>query len=252
MLTASIFDAHDMYISDHNHIITYFDASLLSDAIKSAHARQSGRNTHRIFKFDSVSTEQWMKFADELDGLCSIDPITFDAWSLNQKCEYLHSRIIKAVNYKLPLITVGNTYAPKKPKDLESLTQSYRFLSKVTKTIHLLHTTPTLYSSSYETKWSTYFIQLNNLLLIYKHTFTTPIVLPLSLYDGRSDDFANLLQLESMTLLLQGLLLLKEKDFQASSIQAKIDACNENFTSDVSTFIESALSRTRRRIVLDY
>ncbi|PKC02406.1 hypothetical protein RhiirA5_380997 [Rhizophagus irregularis] len=54
-----------------------------------------------------------------------------------------------------------------------------------------------------------------------------------------------------MTLLLRSLLLLKEKEFQASSIQAKIDAQNDNFTNDISTFIESALSRTRRRIVLD-
>ncbi|EXX78119.1 hypothetical protein RirG_017830 [Rhizophagus irregularis DAOM 197198w] len=54
-----------------------------------------------------------------------------------------------------------------------------------------------------------------------------------------------------MTLLLRSLLLLKEKEFQVSSIQAKIDAWNDNFTNDISTFIESALSRTRRRIVLD-
>ncbi|EXX52841.1 hypothetical protein RirG_249440 [Rhizophagus irregularis DAOM 197198w] len=54
-----------------------------------------------------------------------------------------------------------------------------------------------------------------------------------------------------MTLLLRSLLLLKEKEFQASSIQAKIDARNDNFTNDISTFIESALSRTRRRIILD-
>ncbi|GET52207.1 hypothetical protein RIR_jg30393.t1 [Rhizophagus irregularis DAOM 181602=DAOM 197198] len=47
------------------------------------------------------------------------------------KCEYLHSRIIKAANSTLPSVTVGNTYIPKKPKDLESLCQSYRFLSKL-------------------------------------------------------------------------------------------------------------------------
>ncbi|GET63255.1 hypothetical protein RIR_jg40805.t1 [Rhizophagus irregularis DAOM 181602=DAOM 197198] len=39
MLTASIFDAHDLHISDHNPIITYFDMSLLTDAIKSARAQ---------------------------------------------------------------------------------------------------------------------------------------------------------------------------------------------------------------------
>ncbi|GBC31562.2 hypothetical protein RIR_jg35059.t1 [Rhizophagus irregularis DAOM 181602=DAOM 197198] len=48
MLTTSIFDAHDLHISDHNPIITYFDASLLSDAIKSARARQLGRNTRQM------------------------------------------------------------------------------------------------------------------------------------------------------------------------------------------------------------
>ncbi|GBC15496.2 hypothetical protein GLOIN_2v1783829 [Rhizophagus irregularis DAOM 181602=DAOM 197198] len=169
-----------------------------------------------------------------------------------QKCEYLHSRIIKAANSALPSITVGNTYVPKKPKDLESLCQSYRFLSKVAKTIRFLHKTPTLYSIHHETKWSSYYIRLNNILSFYKQTFVTPIIFPLFLRDARIDDFANLLQiLENMTLLLQSLLLLKEKEFQAFSIQAKIDARNDNFTNDISTFIESALSQTRQQIVLD-
>ncbi|PKY31319.1 DNase I-like protein [Rhizophagus irregularis] len=171
MLTASIFDAHDLHISDHNPIITYFDVSLLSDAIKSARARQLGRNTRRVFKYDSISTEQWTVFADDLDKLCPIDPLIFDAWPLNQKCEYLHSRIIKAANSALPSVTVGNTYVPKKPKDLESLCQSYRFLSKVAKTIRSLHKTPTSYSIHHETKWSSYYIRLNNLLSLYKQTF---------------------------------------------------------------------------------
>ncbi|PKB97682.1 hypothetical protein RhiirA5_432673 [Rhizophagus irregularis] len=236
MLTASIFDAHDMHISDHNPIITYFDASLLSDAIKSARARQLGRNTRRIFKYDSISTDQWSAFAVELDNLCPVDPHGFDAWPLNQKCEYLHSKIIKAANSTLPSVTVGNTYTPNKPEDLESLCQSYRFLSKVAKTIRSLHKTPTLYSIHHETKWSSYYIRLNNLLSLYEQTFVTPIILPPFLRDERINDFANLLQI---------------KEFQASSIQAKIDARNDNFTHDISTFIESALSRTRRRIVLD-
>ncbi|CAB4421325.1 unnamed protein product [Rhizophagus irregularis] len=252
MLTASIFDAHDMHISDHNPIITYFDASLLSDAIKPARACQLGRDTRRVFKFDSVSTEQWTAFADKLDNLCSIDSTSFGAWPLNQKCEYIHSRIIKAAKSKLPSVTVGNTYTPKKPKDLESLIQSYRFLSKVAKSIRLLHKTPTLYSSRYESKWTAYLIRLNNICLVYKTIFITPVSLPSFLYEGRNDDFASLLKsLENMTLLLRGLLLLKEREFQTSSIQAKIDARNDNFTNDVSAFIESALSRTRRRIVLD-
>ncbi|GET50320.1 RNA-directed DNA polymerase from mobile element jockey-like [Rhizophagus irregularis DAOM 181602=DAOM 197198] len=252
MLTASIFDAHDLHISDHNPIITYFDASLLSDAIKSARVRQLGRNTRRVFKYDSISADQWTAFADNLDKLCPIDPLVFDAWPLNQKCEYLHSRIIKAANSTLPSVTVGNTYIPKKPKALESLCQSYRFLSKVAKTIRSLHKTPISYSMHHETKWSLYYIRLNNILSLYKQTFVTPIIFPPFLRDARIDDFANLLQtLENMTLLLRSLLLLKEKEFQASSIQAKIDARNDNFTNNISTFIDSALSRTRQRIVLD-
>ncbi|GBC28354.2 RNA-directed DNA polymerase from mobile element jockey-like [Rhizophagus irregularis DAOM 181602=DAOM 197198] len=200
----SIFDSHDLHISDHNPIITYFDASLLSDAIKSARARQLGRNTRRVFKYDSISIDQWTAFADNLDKLCPIDPLIFDAWPLNQKCEYLHSRIIKAANSTLPSVTVGNTYIPKKPKDLESLCQSYRFLSKVAKTIRSLHKTPISYSMHYETKWSSYYIRLNNILSFYKQTFVTPITFPPFLRDARIDDFANLLQtLEIMTLLLR-------------------------------------------------
>ncbi|PKC52313.1 hypothetical protein RhiirA1_481798 [Rhizophagus irregularis] len=193
MLTSTIFDAYDLHISDHNPIITYFDASLLSDAIKSARARQLDRNTRRIFKYDSISMEQWTAFADDLDKLCPIDPLVFDAWPLNQKCEYLHSRIIKAAKSQLPSVTVGNTYAPKKPKDLETLCQSYRFLSKVAKTIRSLHKNPVLYSVSFESKWSSYYIRLNQLLFNYKQAFVTSIVLPPSLRDERIDDFANLL-----------------------------------------------------------
>ncbi|EXX65127.1 hypothetical protein RirG_136250 [Rhizophagus irregularis DAOM 197198w] len=76
---ASIFNAYDMYISNHNPIITYFNASLLSDAIKFARARQLGHNTRRIFKYDSISTDQWSAFAVELDNLCPVDPFGFDA-----------------------------------------------------------------------------------------------------------------------------------------------------------------------------
>ncbi|EXX65236.1 hypothetical protein RirG_135220 [Rhizophagus irregularis DAOM 197198w] len=169
MLTSTIFNAYDLHISDHNLIITYFDASLLSDAIKSAHAHQL--------------CQQWTAFAIDLDKLCPIDPLVFDAWPLNQKCEYLHSRIIKAAKSQLPSITVGNTYALKKPKYLESLCQSYRFLSKVAKTIRSLHKNPTLYSVSFESKWSSYYIRLNQLLFSYKQIFVTPIVLPPSLRD---------------------------------------------------------------------
>ncbi|PKY36954.1 hypothetical protein RhiirB3_460853, partial [Rhizophagus irregularis] len=69
---------------------------------------------------------QWTAFAIDLDKLCPIDPLVFDAWPLNQNCEYLHFKIIKAAMSQLPSIIVGNTYALKKPKDLESLCQSYR------------------------------------------------------------------------------------------------------------------------------
>ncbi|EXX54604.1 hypothetical protein RirG_232940 [Rhizophagus irregularis DAOM 197198w] len=201
MLTATIFDVYDIHIFNYNPIIiTYFDASLLSDAIKSARAHQLGRNSQRIFKYDSTSTKQWTAFAEELDILCPIDPLVFDAWPLNQKCEYLHSRIIKAAKSKLLSSIVGNTYTPKKPKDLESLCQSYRFLSKVAKTIRSLYKTPTLYSVTFETKWSSYYIHLNNLLFIHKQTFVTSIVFPPFLRDEIIDDFANLLQVLENTL----------------------------------------------------
>ncbi|PKC53556.1 hypothetical protein RhiirA1_479068 [Rhizophagus irregularis] len=198
---STIFDVYDIHIFNYNPIIiTYFDASLLSDAIKSARARQLGRNSRRIFKYDSTSTKQWTAFAEELDILCPIDPLVFDAWPLNQKCEYLHSRIIKAAKSKLLSSIVGNTYTPKKPKDLKSLCQSYRFLSKVAKTIRSLYKTPTLYSVTFETKWSSYYIHLNNLLFIHKQTFVTSIVFPPFLHDEIIDDFANLLQVLENTL----------------------------------------------------
>ncbi|GBC50292.2 syntrophin, gamma 2 L homeolog isoform X1 [Rhizophagus irregularis DAOM 181602=DAOM 197198] len=166
MLTASIFDAHDLHISDHNLLLH----------ILMLHYYQMLLNLH------------------ELVNLVVI---------LN-KCEYLHSRIIKAANSTLPSVTVGNTYIPKKPKDLESLCQSYRFLSKVAKTICSLHKTPISYSMHHETKWSLYYIRLNNILFLYKQTFVIPITFPPFLRDARIDDFANLLQtLENMTLILR-------------------------------------------------
>ncbi|PKY31715.1 hypothetical protein RhiirB3_449461 [Rhizophagus irregularis] len=192
------------YTSFHSDLDSTKHGRSSGDAIKSARARQLGRNTRRVFKYDSISADQWTAFADNLDKLCPIDPLVFDAWPLNQKCEYLHSRIIKAANSTLPSVTVGNTYIPKKPKDLESLCQSYRFLSKVAKTICSLHKTPISYSMHHETKWSLYYIRLNNILSLYKQTFVTPITFPPFLRNARIDDFANLLQtLENMTLLLR-------------------------------------------------
>ncbi|GET57877.1 RNA-directed DNA polymerase from mobile element jockey-like [Rhizophagus irregularis DAOM 181602=DAOM 197198] len=45
--------------------------------------------------------------------------------------------------------------------------------------------------------------------------------------------------------------LLQEKEFQDSSICAHLDDRNNNFETDLSSFIDSALSRTRRCITLD-
>ncbi|PKK57690.1 hypothetical protein RhiirC2_825209, partial [Rhizophagus irregularis] len=66
------------------------------------------------------------------------------------------------------------------------------------------------------------------------------------------DGFNFLLKsLKTISSALHGLLLLKEKDFQNSSIRAKLDDRDNNFETDISSFIDSALSRTRRRITLD-
>ncbi|GET50298.1 RNA-directed DNA polymerase from mobile element jockey-like [Rhizophagus irregularis DAOM 181602=DAOM 197198] len=51
--------------------------------------------------------------------------------------------------------------------------------------------------------------------------------------------------------MLTGFHLLQEKEFQDSSIRAHLDDRNNNFETDLSSFIDSALSRTRRRITLD-
>lgn len=57
-LTASIFDAHDICTSNHNPVISYFDASLILSFTKQARVKQLKRNRH-VFKLDSVSTSQW-------------------------------------------------------------------------------------------------------------------------------------------------------------------------------------------------
>ncbi|GET52433.1 RNA-directed DNA polymerase from mobile element jockey-like [Rhizophagus irregularis DAOM 181602=DAOM 197198] len=129
-LTSYIFDAHDTCSSDHNPVITYFDDSLLAASIKVARAKQLQRRTRRIFKFDSVTTQQWESFSTHTDSLCDVLPSTFSTWHINQQCEYLHSRIVKAANASLPSVTVGNQHTPTMPKDLEILTQHYRFLSQ--------------------------------------------------------------------------------------------------------------------------
>ncbi|EXX60264.1 hypothetical protein GLOIN_2v1786555 [Rhizophagus irregularis DAOM 181602=DAOM 197198] len=130
-LTAYIFDAQDICTSDHNPVITYYDMSLLIASTKLARARQLKRQTRRVFKFDSVTDSQWTDFTDYADNLCDASPSTFFSWHINQMCEYLQSRILKAINATLPSSTVGNNYTPKVPKDLEILTQHYRFLNRL-------------------------------------------------------------------------------------------------------------------------
>ncbi|GET50587.1 reverse transcriptase family protein [Rhizophagus irregularis DAOM 181602=DAOM 197198] len=230
-LTSYIFDAHDTCSSDHNPVITYFDDSLLAASIKVARAKQLQRRTRRIFKFDSVTTQQWESFSTHTDSFCDVLPSTFSTWHINQQCEYLHSRIVKAANASLPSVTVGNQYTPTVPKDLEALTQHYRFLSHLLHSIRLLRKYPSTYFNRYEHVWSTHFIRLQKILHLYKKVIPSPLILPTSLTTCRQDGFNSLLEsLKTISSALYGLLLLKEKDFQDFSIP---------------------LSRTRRRITLD-
>ncbi|GET64412.1 RNA-directed DNA polymerase from mobile element jockey-like [Rhizophagus irregularis DAOM 181602=DAOM 197198] len=223
-LTSYIFDAQDTCSSDHNPIITYFDDSLLVASIKVARAKQLQRQTRRVFKLDSVTTQQWESFSTHTDSLCDVSPSIFSTWHINQQCEYLHSRIVKAANTSLPSVTVGNQHVPTMPKDLEALTQHYRFLSRLLHSIRLLRKYPSTYYNRYERTWSIHFIRLQKILYLYKKTISCA---------------------------LHGFLLLKEKDFQDSSIRAKLDDRDTHFETDISSFINSALSRTRRRITLD-
>ncbi|GET56225.1 Tbingi protein [Rhizophagus irregularis DAOM 181602=DAOM 197198] len=127
---------------------------------------------------------------------------------------------LKAAHTSLPSVTVGNQHTPTVPKDLEALTQHYRFLSRLLHSIRLLRKYPSTYYNRYERSWQ--------------------------------DDFKFLLEsLRTISSALRGLLLLKEKDFQDSSIRAKLDDRDNNFETDISSFINSALSRTRCRITLD-
>ncbi|PKK61544.1 hypothetical protein RhiirC2_791659 [Rhizophagus irregularis] len=251
-LTSYIFDAQDTCSSDHNPVITYFDDSLLFASIKVARAKQLQRRTRRIFKFDSVTVQQWESFSTNTDSLCDVPPSTFSTWHINQQCEYLHSRIVKAANASLPSVTVGNQHTPTMPKDLEALTQHYRFLSRLLHSIRLLRKYPSTYYNRYECTWSTHFIRLQKILHLYKKVIPSPPILPTSLSTCRQDDFKFLLEsLKTISCALHGLLLLKEKDFQESSIRAKLDNRDNNFETDISTFIDSALSRTRCHITLD-
>ncbi|PKY35855.1 hypothetical protein RhiirB3_457371, partial [Rhizophagus irregularis] len=251
-LTSYIFDAHDTCSSDHNPIITYFDDSLLAASIKVARAKQLQRQTCRIFKFDSVTTQQWESFSAHTDSLCDEPPSTFSTWHINQQCEYLHSRIVKAATASLLSVLVGNQHTPTVPKDLEALTQHYRFLSRLLHSIRLLRKYPSTYYNRHERTWSTHFIRLQKILYLYKKIIPSPPILPTFLFSCRQDDFKLLLaSLKTISDALHGFLLLKEKDFQDSSIRAKLDDRDNNFETDISSFINSALSRTRRCITLD-
>ncbi|GBB88007.1 hypothetical protein RclHR1_14510004 [Rhizophagus clarus] len=69
----------------------------------------------------------------------------------------------------------------------------------------------------------------------------------------QTDNFDYLFRtLSHASKLLRGLHLLKEKEFQDSSIKAHLASRDQNFDTDISSFINSALSRSRRRIVLDH
>ncbi|EXX55369.1 hypothetical protein RirG_226030 [Rhizophagus irregularis DAOM 197198w] len=251
-LTSYIFDAQDTCSSDHNPVITYFDDSLFFVSIKVARAKQLQRRTRRIFKFDSVTAQQWDSFSTHTDSLCDVPPSTFSTWHINQQCEYLQSRIVKAAHACLPSVTVGNHHIPTVPKDLEALTQHYRFLSRLLHSIRLLQKYPSTYYNRYERTWSTHFIRLQKILHFYKKVIPSPPILPVFLSTCRQDDFKFLLKsLKIISSALHGLLLLKEKEFQDSSIRAKLDDRDNNFETDISTFIDSALSCTRRRITLD-
>ncbi|GBC39586.1 RNA-directed DNA polymerase from mobile element jockey-like [Rhizophagus irregularis DAOM 181602=DAOM 197198] len=201
---------------------------------------------------DTFTAQQWESFSARTDSLCDASPSTFSTWHINQQCEYLHSRIVKAANASLPSITIGNQHTPTVTKDLEALTQHYRFLSRLLHSIRLLRKYPSTYYNRYESTWSTHFIRLQKILHLYKKVIPSPPILPVSLSTCRQDDFKFLLDsLKTISSALHGLLLLKEKDFQDSSIRAKLDDRDNNFDTDISSFIDSALSRTRRSITLD-
>ncbi|PKK63539.1 hypothetical protein RhiirC2_788763, partial [Rhizophagus irregularis] len=210
------------------------------------------RQTRRVFKFDSVTDIQWTEFANKADALCDVLPSTFSSWHINQMCEYLQSQILKSANATLPSSTVGNNYTPKVPKDLEILTQHYRFLNHLMHSIRLLRKYPLTYSAAHEHKWSIHLHRLQNILQLYKKVFTFIPTLPLSLSSCRQDNFKSLLDdLSNISKSLREFHLLQEKEFQDSSICAHLDDRNNNFETDVSSFIDSTLSRTRRHITLD-
>ncbi|GBB94060.1 hypothetical protein RclHR1_22850001 [Rhizophagus clarus] len=194
-----------------------------------ARAHQLKQHSRRIFLFDSVTSSQWDDFSTHIDQLCNIPPPTYASWHVNRMCEYLRTNIIARVNATLPARTVSNDHTPKLPKDLETLLQYYCFLN-----------------------CSLYLIRLNNIFSLYRSTFPVIPVLPLTLSSCWIDNFNKLFcTLLQASKSLRGLHLLKEKEFQDSSIKTYVETRDLNFDTDISSFINSALSRSCRRIVLD-
>ncbi|GBC25423.2 RNA-directed DNA polymerase from mobile element jockey-like [Rhizophagus irregularis DAOM 181602=DAOM 197198] len=220
-LTACIFNAQDICTSDHNPVITYYDMSLLFASTKLARARQLKRQTRRVFKFDSVTDTQWTEFADKADALCDVSPSTFSSWHINQ--------ISRNFNSTLSVF--------KSPNAFDTFIAQISF---------------NLFCCSHEHKWSIHLHRLQNILQLYKKVFTFIPTLPSSLSSCRQDNFKSLLDdFSHISKSLRGFHLLQEKEFQDSSIRAHLDDRNNNFETDLSSFIDSALSRTRRRITLD-
>ncbi|GBB96491.1 hypothetical protein RclHR1_27680003 [Rhizophagus clarus] len=167
-------------------------------------------------------------------------------------CEYLHSSIIAGATAVLPSCTIGNDHIPKLPKDLETLIQHYHFLNRVLHSIRLLQKYSHSFSSSHDRKWSIYLVRLGNIFRLYKSCFSTIPVLPTTLSSCQADNFKHIFDILSHSAsLLKGLHLLKEKEYQDLSIKSHIEKRDLNFDTDISSFINSALSRSRQRIVLD-
>ncbi|GBB83881.1 hypothetical protein RclHR1_10550001 [Rhizophagus clarus] len=252
LLSSIISDACDHSLSDHNPVITYFDSSLLSSSVKLARARQLKRRSRRIFLLDSVSPALWDDFSAHIDASCTVPPNTFASWHINRMCEYLHSSIIAGATAVLPSRMIGNDHTPKLPKELETLIQHYRFLNRVLHSIRLLRKYSHSFSSSHDRKWTVYRIRLENIFRLYKSCFTTVPVLPPTLSSCRANNFQHIFDiLTHSSSSLRGLHLLKEKEYQDLSIKSHIEKRDLNFDTDISSFINSALSRSRQRIVLD-
>ncbi|GBB96142.1 hypothetical protein RclHR1_26930003 [Rhizophagus clarus] len=135
---------------------------------------------------------------------------------------------------------------------LETLLQHYHFLNRVLHSIKLLCKYPHTFSSSHDQKWSIHLIRLNSIFSLYKSALPVVPALPSTLSSCQTDHFNKLLDtLSQASKLLRGLHLLKEKEFQDSSIKTHIENRDHNFDTDISSFNNSALSRSCRKIVLN-